>query len=67
MLVGKEAFKDHEVVHLEDEANKALGHSGSGRPQGRMLAHHGALASCLSPHTLGTVAHACYASPWKRK
>lgn len=23
MLMGKEAFEDHKVVHLEDEANKA--------------------------------------------
>lgn len=23
MLVSEEAFKDHEVVHLEDKANKA--------------------------------------------
>lgn len=28
MLMGKEAFKDDKVVHLEDEADKVSSHSG---------------------------------------
>lgn len=72
MLVSKEAFKDHEVVHLEDEANKAHCPLSFSTQWVRTAT---GVPACPpwgpgvkpQPHTLGTVAHACYPSPWKKK